>query len=99
MQFSESWLRTMADPKLNSEELSHLLTMSGLEVEEVEAVAPEALDRVLRQHLRHVPSPRAARRLIYLLDATVPARPGACQSARGVAPLRASRRMRAALQA
>jgi phenylalanyl-tRNA synthetase beta chain len=40
MQFSESWLRTMADPKLNSEELSHLLTMSGLEVEEVEAVAP-----------------------------------------------------------
>ena len=40
MQFSENWLRTMVNPTLTSEELSHLLTMSGLEVEEVEAVAP-----------------------------------------------------------
>lgn len=40
MQFSENWLRTMVDPKMNSDELSHLLTMSGLEVEEVEPVAP-----------------------------------------------------------
>lgn len=40
MQFSENWLRSMVDPKLTSDELSHLLTMSGLEVEEVEAVAP-----------------------------------------------------------
>ncbi|MFZ6674425.1 phenylalanine--tRNA ligase subunit beta [Undibacterium sp. Xuan67W] len=40
MQFSENWLRTMVDPKMSSDELSHLLTMSGLEVEEVEAVAP-----------------------------------------------------------
>ena len=34
MQFSEMWLRTMVDPKMTSDELSHLLTMSGLEVEE-----------------------------------------------------------------
>ncbi|MFZ6847097.1 phenylalanine--tRNA ligase subunit beta [Undibacterium sp. RuRC25W] len=40
MQFSENWLRTMVDPKMSSDELSHLLTMSGLEVEEVEPVAP-----------------------------------------------------------
>ena len=40
MQFSENWLRTMVDPKMTSDELAHLLTMSGLEVEEVEAVAP-----------------------------------------------------------
>jgi phenylalanyl-tRNA synthetase beta chain len=40
MQFSENWLRSMVDPKMNSDELAHLLTMSGLEVEEVEAVAP-----------------------------------------------------------
>ncbi|MFZ4529132.1 MAG: phenylalanine--tRNA ligase subunit beta [Undibacterium curvum] len=40
MQFSENWLRTMVDPKMTSDELSHLLTMSGLEVEEVEPVAP-----------------------------------------------------------
>jgi phenylalanyl-tRNA synthetase beta chain len=40
MQFSENWLRSMVDPKITSDELSHLLTMSGLEVEEVEPVAP-----------------------------------------------------------
>ena len=40
MQFSENWLRTMVDPKMTSDELSHMLTMSGLEVEEVEPVAP-----------------------------------------------------------
>ncbi|MGI4843555.1 MAG: phenylalanine--tRNA ligase subunit beta [Janthinobacterium lividum] len=40
MQFSENWLRSMVDPKMTSSELSHLLTMSGLEVEEVEPVAP-----------------------------------------------------------
>jgi len=40
MQFSENWLRSIVDPKMSSDELSHLLTMSGLEVEEVEAVAP-----------------------------------------------------------
>ncbi|MBI3286268.1 MAG: phenylalanine--tRNA ligase subunit beta [Burkholderiales bacterium] len=40
MQFSENWLRTMVDPSMTSDELAHLLTMSGLEVEEVEPVAP-----------------------------------------------------------
>ncbi len=40
MQFSENWLRTMVDPKMTSDELAHLLTMSGLEVEELEQVAP-----------------------------------------------------------
>ena len=34
MQFSENWLRTFVDTKLNSAELSHALTMAGLEVEE-----------------------------------------------------------------
>lgn len=40
MKFSEHWLRTMANPSLSSEELSHLLTMAGLEVEELDSVAP-----------------------------------------------------------
>src|SRR6476661_4854094 len=40
MQFSESWLRTMVDPPLTTAELAHLLTMSGLEVEACEPVAP-----------------------------------------------------------
>ena len=40
MQFSESWLRSFVDPAIDSEALAHLLTMSGLEVEEREPVAP-----------------------------------------------------------
>ena len=40
MQFSENWLRRFVDPKLTSDELSHLLTMAGLEVEEIDPVAP-----------------------------------------------------------
>ena len=34
MQFSESWLRSFVNPSLSSEDLSELLTMAGLEVEE-----------------------------------------------------------------
>jgi len=40
MQIPESWLRTLVNPSLTTEELSHLLTMSGLEVEECVPVAP-----------------------------------------------------------
>ncbi|AXA90422.1 phenylalanine--tRNA ligase subunit beta [Massilia sp. YMA4] len=53
MQFSENWLRTMADPKMTSDELSHLLTMSGLEVEEVEPVAPP-FSNVVVGHVREM---------------------------------------------
>ncbi|MEO8040812.1 MAG: phenylalanine--tRNA ligase subunit beta, partial [Betaproteobacteria bacterium] len=40
MQFSEEWLRSMVDPPLDAEALAHRLTMSGLEVEQLAAVAP-----------------------------------------------------------
>jgi phenylalanyl-tRNA synthetase beta chain len=40
MQFSEKWLRTLVDPELDTAALAHLLTMSGLEVEDCRAVAP-----------------------------------------------------------
>jgi len=53
MKFSESWLRTLVDPKLTSEELSHLLTMAGLEVEELDPVAP-AFDSVVVGHVLEV---------------------------------------------
>lgn len=46
MQFSESWLRSLVNPSLSSEELSHLLTMAGLEVEETNPVAP-VFDKVV----------------------------------------------------
>lgn len=53
MKFSESWLRNLVDPKLSSEELSHLLTMAGLEVEAVDPVAP-AFDSVVVAHVLEV---------------------------------------------
>ncbi len=40
MQFPESWLREFCNPPLNTAELADLLTMSGMEVEELKPVAP-----------------------------------------------------------
>ncbi len=40
MQFSETWLRTLVDPKLATAELAHVLTMAGLEIEDCREVAP-----------------------------------------------------------
>ena len=40
MQFSHNWLSTWVNPDLSAEQLAHLLTMAGLEVEETEPAAP-----------------------------------------------------------
>lgn len=40
MQFSEQWLRTWVNPAIQSDDLAHLLTMAGLEVEETFPAAP-----------------------------------------------------------
>ena len=40
MQFPESWLREFCNPELSSQQLADTLTMAGLEVEELEPVAP-----------------------------------------------------------
>lgn len=39
MQFSENWLRSLVNTDLDSQALSHALTMAGLEVEEMQPVA------------------------------------------------------------
>lgn len=41
MKFSENWLRTYVNPLCTSDELAHALTMAGIEVENVESVAPD----------------------------------------------------------
>ena len=46
MRFSENWLRTFVAPALTSSELADALTMAGIEVEEMNPVAP-AFDHVL----------------------------------------------------
>ncbi len=40
MQFSYDWLKTWVSPELEANDLAHLLTMSGLEVEETNTAAP-----------------------------------------------------------
>ena len=68
MQFSEYWLRTMVDPTLTSSELSHLLTMSGLEVEEVEPVAPPFSNVVVAEVVEVVRHPNADRMNVCQVD-------------------------------
>jgi phenylalanyl-tRNA synthetase beta chain len=40
MQFPESWLREFCNPELNTRQIADTLTMAGLEVEALQAVAP-----------------------------------------------------------
>ncbi len=68
MQFSENWLRSMVDPKMNSDELAHLLTMSGLEVEEVEAVAPPFSNVVVAEVVEVAKHPNADRLNVCQVD-------------------------------
>ncbi|MEN3295426.1 MAG: phenylalanyl-tRNA synthetase beta chain, partial [Burkholderiales bacterium] len=69
MQFSESWLRTLVDPKMTSDELSHLLTMSGLEVEDVEPVAPPFSNVVVANVVEVARHPNADRLNVCQVDA------------------------------
>jgi phenylalanyl-tRNA synthetase beta chain len=69
MQFSEKWLRTMVDPALTTEELTHLLTMSGLEVETCEPVAPPFTRVVVGEVLDVAKHPGADRLSLCKVDA------------------------------
>ena len=41
MKFSESWLREWVNPSVSRDELSHQITMAGLEVDGVDPVAAD----------------------------------------------------------
>lgn len=51
MKFNEHWLRSLVDISLDTQQLSELLTMSGLEVEECHPVAPPFSGVVVAQVL------------------------------------------------
>ena len=68
MQFSEQWLRTFVDPALDSDALSHLLTMAGLEVEEAEPVAAAFSQVVVAQILSAEKHPDADRLQVCKVD-------------------------------
>jgi phenylalanyl-tRNA synthetase beta chain len=69
MQFSEKWLRTMVNPALSSDALSHMLTMAGLEVEEVEPVAPPFSHVVVARVVEMERHPNADRLNVCQVDA------------------------------
>ncbi|WP_017777780.1 phenylalanine--tRNA ligase subunit beta [Paraburkholderia kururiensis] len=69
MQFPESWLRTFVDPQLTTEELSHALTMAGLEVEGLRPAAPPTSKIVVGRVLEVVKHPDADKLNVCQVDA------------------------------
>lgn len=69
MQFPESWLRTFVDPQLTTEELSHALTMAGLEVESLRPAAPPTSKIVVGRVLEVVKHPDADKLNVCQVDA------------------------------
>src|SRR5690606_9553407 len=68
MQFPESWLRSFCNPDLNTQALADLLTMAGLEVEELESVAPPFTGVVVGQVLEVNKHPDADRLNVCRVD-------------------------------
>lgn len=69
MQFPESWLREFCNPPLNTAELAELLTMSGMEVEELRPVAPPFSRVVVGEVLAVERHPNADRLNVCQVDA------------------------------
>ncbi len=69
MQFPESWLREFCNPPLSTEQLADLLTMSGMEVEELRPVAPPFSGVVVGRVLSVERHPNADRLNVCQVDA------------------------------
>ena len=69
MQFPESWLRALVNPKISSDELSHRLTMAGLEVEEANPVAPAFSGIIVAKILSAEQHPNADKLRVCQVDA------------------------------
>lgn len=68
MQFSENWLRSLVDTDLDSQSLSHALTMAGLEVEEMQPVAAPFSHVVVAKILSAEKHPDADRLQVLKVD-------------------------------
>jgi phenylalanyl-tRNA synthetase beta chain len=69
MQFPESWLREFCNPPISTEGLAELLTMGGLEVEEMHPYAPPFTRVVVGEIVEAVPHPDADRLRVCRVDA------------------------------
>ena len=68
MQFPESWLREFCNPPLTTQQLADTLTMAGLEVEELEPVAPPFTMIVVGEIKEAVQHPNADRLRVCQVD-------------------------------
>ena len=68
MQFPESWLREFCNPSLTTQQLADTLTMAGLEVEELDPVAPPFIGIVVGEIKEAVQHPDADRLRICQVD-------------------------------
>lgn len=69
MQFPESWLRMLCNPSLSTAELAERLTMAGLEVEELQPVAPPFSKIVVAEIVTAEQHPNADRLRVCQVDA------------------------------
>lgn len=69
MQFPESWLRAFCNPPLNTQQLADTLTMAGLEVEDLQPVAPPFTGIVVGEIKEAVQHPDADRLRVCKVDA------------------------------
>ena len=69
MQFPESWLREFCNPPISTEQLADLLTMAGLEVEEMHPVAPPFTGIVVVEIFEAVQHPNADKLRVCKVDA------------------------------
>jgi phenylalanyl-tRNA synthetase beta chain len=68
VKIPEQWLRQFCDPPIDTRELAERLTMGGLEVESVEAVAPAFSGVVVARVLEVAPHPNADRLRLCRVD-------------------------------
>ncbi|MCH9846956.1 MAG: phenylalanine--tRNA ligase subunit beta, partial [Betaproteobacteria bacterium] len=74
MQFPESWLREFCNPPLDTQQLADALTMAGLEVEDLDPVAPPFTGIVVGEIITTEQHPDADRLRICQVDVGVPER-------------------------
>lgn len=97
MQFPESWLREFCNPPLSTQALAELLTMSGLEVEALRAVAPAFSRIVVGEIVEAVPHPNADKLRVCRVDAGEHSKDGPLQIVCGAPNARVGIRVPVAL--
>jgi phenylalanyl-tRNA synthetase beta chain len=97
MQFPESWLREFCDPPLTTQALAELLTMSGMEVEELKPVAPAFHGIVVAEIMEAVQHPNADKLRVCKVDAGPHSAQGPLQIVCGAPNARAGIRVPLAL--